>query len=246
MRRSLPLLLAASLAAPLATSSPAFAQDGFLFRAPTLSLTVRAVHSSPRAEGEVFTFMTDELTLERGDFAAAGFGVDAGIRVNDRFDVVLGVSRVQSAQRSEFRDYIGDDDLPIEQTTKLLRVPVTAAVRWYPLPRGRSLAAHAWIPARLTPYLQVGGGLQWYRLAQEGDFVDYESLAIFRDELRSSGTSAIGQVGGGLEYWVTSNVGLSVDGRYGWSSAGLEDSFRDFDSIDLSGYQAALGLAFRL
>ncbi|HSJ13375.1 MAG TPA: hypothetical protein VK939_03110 [Longimicrobiales bacterium] len=236
---------ALTLTLSLVLAVPAGAQDGFLFRAPALSVTLRATHAAPRAEGDVFDFMTGELTLDRGDFAAQGFGIDAAVSLHERFALVLGVTRVQATRTSDFRDWVGDDDLPIEQTTQLLQVPVTVSLRWYPLARGRSIATHAWIPARLVPYLQAGGGYQWYRLTQRGDFVDYETLAIFRDDLRSSGSGALAQVAGGLEYWVTPRVGVNAEGRYGWGSADLHRAFAEFDRIDLSGYQAALGLSFR-
>lgn len=240
-----PALAAVLLLLVLAAPDPVAAQDGFLFRPPTFSLTVRATHGALRADGDVYDFMTDELTLERGDFAGQGFGLEAAIAAHERVDLVLAVSRVQSAQRSEFREYIGADDLPIEQTTKLLRVPATVGLRLYPLGRGRALSAHAWIPARITPYLQGGAGLQWYRLTQEGDFVDYETLNIFPDELRSSGSSVTAQVGGGADYWVTPRIALNADARYGWGSADLDATFPGFSEIDLSGYQASIGLSFR-
>lgn len=240
------LLLALSLLLPPLLAAPAAAQDGFLFRAPRVTLALRAAYSAPRANGEVYDFMTDELTLERGDFAGAGFGADLGFYVHDRFDLVLGVSRVQSVQRSESRDFIGEDDLPIEQTTKLLRVPATLSARFYPASRGRALGSHAWIPARLIPWLQAGGGMQWYRLTQEGDFVDYETLDIFADELRSSGSSLVAHAGAGLDYWVTPRVGVSAEGRYSWGTAELENRvFQNFENIDLRGWQTSVGVAFR-
>jgi opacity protein-like surface antigen len=240
-----PALAAILLLLVLPAADPVAAQDGFLFRPPTFSLTVRATHGALRADGDVYDFMTDELTLERGDFAGQGFGIEAAIAAHERFALVLGVSRVQSVQRSEFREFIGEDDLPIEQTTKLLRVPATVGLRLYPLGRGRALSAHAWVPARITPYLQGGAGLQWYRLTQEGDFVDYETLNIFPDELRSSGSSVTAQVGGGADYWVTPRIALNADVRYGWGSADLDATFPGFSEIDLSGYQASIGLSFR-
>jgi hypothetical protein len=238
-------LAAVLLLLVLSGPDPVAAQDGFLFRPPTFSLTVRATHGALRADGDVYDFMTDQLTLERGDFAGQGFGIEAAIAAHERVDLVLAVSRVQSAERSEFREFIGEDDLPIGQTTKLLRVPATMGLRLYPLGRGRALSMHAWVPARITPYLQGGAGLQWYRLTQEGDFVDYETLNIFHDELRSSGSSVTAQVGGGADYWVTPRIALNGDVRYGWGSADLDATFPGFSEIDLSGYQASIGLSFR-
>lgn len=229
----------------LIAAIPVQAQDGFLFRPPTVAVTVRTMHVAPRADGELFDFLTGELTLDRGDFAAQGIGIDAAVRLHDRFALVVGVTRVQATRSSEFREWVGDDDLPIEQTTQLLQVPATLSLRWYPLRLGRSIASHAWIPSRVVPYLQAGGGMQWYRLTQRGDFVDHETLAIFEDELRSSGSGAVGQVSGGLDYWVTPRIGVSAEAGYGWGSADLHRAFADFQHIDLSGYQAGLGLSFR-
>lgn len=234
-------LAALTLLAPVG----AHAQDGFLFGGPKVQVTLRAGPVLHRAGGDLFRFFTDSLTLERGDFRAPALSADLGVRVHPRIDLALGfgISSVESG--SEFREWVDDENQPIEQVTKLRVIPATVSARFYPLSRGRAISELAWIPARTTPYVGGGGGLTFYRLEQDGDFVDSEDLGIFPAQLESSGSAFTGHVFAGLDHWFTPKVGLNVEGRYTLGSATPGDDFQDWDSIDLSGLQLGLGLSLR-
>jgi hypothetical protein len=240
--------IAGSAAAALVLTTqtaPAAAQDGFLFDQPMVTVTVRGGFNAARANSDVFDFFTDELTLERGDFSGMTFAGDLGLRLSPYADLVLGISRTSTSQRSEFLDWVDLDNLPIEQTTSLKHVPITATLKVYPLARGRSIGANAWIPARLTPFIGAGGGALRYELTQDGDFVDFETLEIFTDRFSSEGWTETLHVLAGSDYWFTPRLGVSAEGRYTWASAPLERDFRRFDDIDLSGFQATVGLSMR-
>jgi K+ transporter len=79
---------------------------------------------------------------------------------------VFGASHAGTSKASEFRDWVGEDDLPIAQTTSLSRTPLTASVRIFPIPRGQRVGEHAWVPASFSPYFGVGGGAVLYTLEQ--------------------------------------------------------------------------------
>src|SRR5690606_6716492 len=150
-----------------------------------------------------------------------------------------------STVQSEFRHYTYQDDSPIEQTTKLRRLPLTLLARVYPLARGTALSNYAWIPARFTPFVGGGAGVLWYKLEQSGDFVDADALDIFESSYESSGAAFAAHALGGAEYWLTARVGIVGEGRYTWASATPRSQF-EFDSVDLSGWQVTAGVAFRL
>ncbi len=236
------------LAAALVLALPASAQrtgNGFLFREPVGSLGVRGGFAQPRGSSDIYSFITDELTLGRGAFASASFSGDLAFRIGPRADLVLGVSYFGSNARSEFRHFVDNNDQPIEQTTGLARVPLTANAKIYLTSRGRSIGRFAWVPARFAPYLGVGGGAMWYRLRQRGDFINMETLEVFSDTFQSSGFTPLVNGFGGLDISLSPRYGLTGEGRYMWASAAMGRDFSGFDRIDLSGYNASFGLYVR-
>lgn len=222
------------------------AQDGFRFEAPLVTFHLRAGAAVPNAGGDLFDFMTDELTLDRRDFSGASVGADVAFAINDRFDVVLGVATSSSSRGSESREWIGLDDLPIEQTTRFRRTPVTAALKYHLRDRGRMIGSHAWVPNRFVPYIGAGGGLMWYRIEQSGEFVDEVTFDIFREEYVSSGKAMTAQAFGGAEYWLSPQFGITLEGRYQFATGELSGDFIEFSDIDLRGFQLMAGASFRL
>ena len=221
------------------------AQDGYLFRQPQVTLGLRVGGALPNAGSDIFDFLTSELTIDRGDFAAISVGGDVGIRLAPQIDLLVSGSVARSSTQSEFREWTDNNDLPIEQETKFTRVPVAASIKYYFAPRGRSLSKFAWVPERFLPYFGVGAGVMWYKLEQAGDFVDFESLAVFPDQFESSGTAPMVHALAGAEWWFTPRVGLTVDGRYALAKADLDVDYSEWGSINLSGFQLTTGLALR-
>lgn len=240
------------------------AQDGFMLGQPKMQLTLRAGPVLHRAGGDLLGFFQSELTLDRGDFRAPAIGGEVSAVIHPRFDVTLGAtwSSLETTSASFDRSCVGteyectyvDDDtgLPIEQTTTFRSIPVTAAVRFYPLSRGRSISELAWIPARTTPYVGAGGGLSWYRLAQSGEFIERETgpdgeeeAYIIGADLETSGRAGVAHLLAGVDHWFTPRIGLNAEGRYTFGSAKPGDDFIGWNTVDLSGLQVGVGLALR-
>ena len=246
IRYTLPLLL-------LASAASAEAQQGFFFERPQAQFTLRAGSTMPRAQSDVFDFMTNQLTLERGDFRSPYVGFDFGALVGDHIDVMLGLAWSESRASSEFRDWEGADGMPIPQVTRLMTVPGTISLRARPFARGRSVADYAWLPARFSPYIGGGFGYTWYRLEQEGEFLNVTDCEadpatgcdIFAQNYVSREGGLTAHAMAGAEYWVTPRVALTAEGRYTRGSAGLSQHFRNWDSIDLTHFEAGLGLSVR-
>jgi hypothetical protein len=229
------------------------AQDGFLFDRPQAQLTVRAGPVMPRAQGDIFELLTTELTLNRADFRAPALAAELAFLATQRLDVALGFGWSQATSSSEFADWTGADGDPIAQTTRFRTMPVTATARFHLLPRGRSVSRLAWVPTRTMPYIGGGAGMTWYRLQQEGDFLDTQACeadpdsgcAIFYREYDAGGHAATLHGVAGVDHWFTPRLGLNLEARYTLGSAPGSESFRTYDTLDLSGLQAMLGLTFR-
>lgn len=232
-------------------AAPAGAQQGrgFLFRQPAAVVSVFGGFAMPRAGSDLFEFTTSELTLGRGDFAAADIGADLAFRVGERFELAFGVAHAKSNQRSEFRDWVDGDDQPIEQTTAFQRTPLSISLRYHPLSRGRTVGSFAWIPAQFDPWIGGGVGRMKYSFRQEGDFINFDdpdNPVVFTDRYTSEGWANLLQASAGAGWSLSPRLLLTGELRYIHSSAELSGDFVGFDRLDLSGLATSIGLAFRL
>jgi hypothetical protein len=246
-RLAVPLLLSA---VPLAlVVGDAQAQDGFLFEAPIVTLTLRAGPMLYRAQSDLFDEITQNLTLNRSDFRAPTVGAELVFTTMPRLDVAVGLGWSRTENHSEFRDLVEQDaqgnELPIRQVTSLRTVPLTASLRYQLLSRGRQISDLAWVPRRTTPYVGAGAGITWYALEQEGDFVNFHDFSIAEAVIGSSGMQATVHGLAGIDYWLTGRLGLNIEARYTHGSVKPQQGFADFDRLDLSGLQVTAGLSLR-
>ncbi len=238
----------AGIAIALMLAAPTNAQgtgNGFLFKEPVGSFSLYGGFAQARAGSDIFSFITDELTLGHGDFGSPSFGAELAFRLRPRLDLVFSTSYAGRSAQSEFRDFVDNNDLPIEQTTKLERLPVTASAKLYLMDRGRSVGQFAWIPAQFAPFVGVGAGAMWYRFRQQGDFIDMSTLAVFPDKFESSGWTPAATGFAGVDLSLGPRFGLTGEAVYTLARARMSRDFTGFHRIDLSGYDGSLGLYVR-
>ncbi|MEO8256374.1 MAG: hypothetical protein ABI868_03425 [Acidobacteriota bacterium] len=239
---------AVMLAAAVLLTTPASAQsggDGFLFSQPSGTVTFRTGFDHARAGSELFAFTTDRLTVDRGDFSGGTIAGDVSIRLSGRTDVMISVAHSQAQSRSEFRHWLDNAGLPIEQTTTFRRVPLTGSLRAYLVQPGHTIGHFAWVPARFSPYIGAGGGVMWYRFAQAGDFIDFNTTRVFPDAFSSSGWTPTVHGIGGVDISLHPRFALTTEARYEWGRAELSSDFAGFDRLDLSGFTVTTGISIR-
>jgi len=239
----------ALLLATLAVTRPSHAQsagDGFLFHAPGGSWGLYGGFNRASAGSDLFAFVTKQLTLNRGDFSSATFGSNLAVRVSPSNDIVFDVGYASVSHRSEFRKWIDQNNLPIEQTTSLLRVPITLSVKHYLTARGRSISRFAWIPAARALYVGAGAGMMRYKFHQVGDFVDFSTLNVFPDEFQSTAWTRMLHLFAGIDVSLTQSLVVTGEARYTWARGPLSRDYVGFNRIDLSGIALTTGLSFRL
>jgi outer membrane protein W len=233
----------------LASLAPVIpAQDmgnGFLFGAPTGSFVVRGGWAMARAGSDLFSFTTDQLTLNRGDFSSPSGDVDLAFNVSPQWQIVASGSVAITNRRSEFRHFEDNNNLPIEQTTSFSRVPLTLNVKRYLTSTGRSIGRFAWIPSRFAPYVGIGGGVMHYRFRQSGDWIDFKTMDVFPSEYESDGWAPTANVQTGVDYSLNARFALTGEARYVWSNAPLSQDFQGFQKLDLSGFSTSIGVAVR-
>ena len=251
MRVWLPLLLVLAVAGTANAGAPE--QDpaqpsrptpDFLFGRPDGTIGIRASWLTGRTGSDWYDFVTDQLTLERKNFNGPGIGTDIGITLGSRVDLMLGFDYNQSTNASEYRRLVDNNRLPIEQTTVLRNSNFTGGLKFALTERGRDVGRLAWVPRKTVPYFGAGGGVMWFQLRQNGDFVDYIDSSIFSDVFESKGWTPTAHVFGGVDVRVLRRAYVTFDARYTWASADLGQDWIDFDPLDLSGLRLSAGFNF--
>lgn len=244
-------LTRATIVALLAVAAPgtvnAQGGDGFLFREPRVTLKFETGYGFQRAQGAIFDDLLERQTLDRRSFDSPYLGGEVAVRVNDRVDVALGVGYQGSSTVSELWDWVGTDDLPIEQVNELTLVPVVVSGRYFLKPRGRSIGRFAWVPEKVVPYLGAGLGLMSYSLEVSGEFVDESDpgYPIYSDRLTTSRNTFMARGAVGLDLALGSQFVLNGEARYNYARGSLDNDFSGFGDIDLDGFQLVAGVAVR-
>lgn len=238
-------LLGIASTAPALVHAQAGSGDGYLFRAPSASLSIRIGASQPSENSRIFAFTSDQLTINKGDLLGASFAADLDIPVSRRLAVTVGTAVSARRSSSEYRDFVDNNDLPIEQSTAFQRATFTVGMKAYLIAPGRSVGRFAWVPNRVAPYLSAGGGVSHYKFNQDGDFVDFQTNDVFNTTLSSSGWAPSAYGAAGIDLSLSARAGLTLEGRYDHAKAAMSRDFEGFDRIDLSGFAITTGLHFR-
>jgi hypothetical protein len=236
---------AITIFAALAIAPRIEAQDGYLFNEPSASFALRIGYAAPSASSDVFSFTTNQLTINRGDFAGLDLSAELAFRVSSRADIVINTGFSGMSRGSEFRNFVDNNNQPIQQRTTFQRVPITASLRYYLEPRGEKYGHFAWIPARWAPYVGAGAGFMEYEFDQRGDFIDFSTNNVFPDHFHSGGWTPMGQALAGIDWSLGTRWALTTEAKYVIANAALSDDFAGFHRIDLSGFSTTVGFSVR-
>lgn len=218
---------------------------GFAFGRPMVTLGVHGGYGLALGGSDLFTDTRELLTVGARDLDGPALRTELSVTLGERWDLSLGLAYTRGETRSEFRDWVDQDELPIEQTTTFSRIPITVGARYFLSDRGRQVGQFAWIPAPWAPYVAAGAGVVRYSFEQVGDWVDTETLAVFNDELLADGHAPVVYLAGGIEMALGPHLALNTEGRYFRGRGDPGSDFLGFEPIDLSGLQATVGLSLR-
>jgi hypothetical protein len=216
-----------------------------MFGAPDARFSIHTGYSRAGAGSDLFDQVTSDLSLNKSDFSGPTIGAELAMTLSPRLDLALQVDYAGTSKGSEYRHF-AENGVPIRQTTTFKRVPVTANIRAYLVPRGREIGKLAWIPASVVPWVGAGGGFMWYQFKQEGDFVDPSNLNISTDRFDSNGWAPTLQGMGGVDVNLSTRLAFTADLRYNWARAALNSDFVGYNKLDLSGVSTTLGFTLRL
>ena len=166
------------------------------------------------------------------------------VAVAPRIEAVFGVEFGGRTVRSEYRDLVDNDRLPITQATRLRQANLSASLKLALTPRGWEVGSLAWVPSAATPYVGAGAGALWYEFHQTGDFVDFLDSSVFSDTFQSNGWAPSAHVFAGVDVQLARRLFLTGEGRYLWSQAELGLDFSSFQPIDLTGFKLTAGIKY--
>ena len=233
------LLPAARAAAQPSVPLPA---PDFMLGSPRGSVTIRGGWTFLRGSSDWYDFVTRTLTLENKDFNLPAIGGDIGIALSRRIEVVGSVDFGSASALSEYRDFVDNLRLPIEQTTTLRQTNVAGGVKVYLMDRGRSIGRLAFVPRTVVPYVGGGAGALWYYMRQTGSFVDYVDFSVFPDTFLSSGVTPSAHVYGGADLRVWRRLYVTLEARHRWAAGDLGRDWIDFEPMDLTGTRVSGGI----
>lgn len=200
-------------------------------------LRVRFGAFTPDGGGEYFADKFVDFTGQAADFEDGAFAVEYTRDLLPLLDLVVSGGAYEGIQEQRYRDYEDDRGNAIAHTTSLEIDHLEAGLRL------RLGPPHA----RLLPYVVGGVGLYSYRLSEDGDFIDFTPPppTIFDDRFEAEGAAVGWFAAAGLQLAVTRNTSLFAEGRWRRAEDELGDDFSEFGTLDLSGRELALGVAWR-
>jgi hypothetical protein len=214
----------------------------FLFGRPNTSIGIRGGWVFASANSDLFDFVTSQLTIDKENFNRPAFAADVAFAMTSRLQIEGGVELVRMERESEYRDFVDNNLLPIQQTTGLNTTHISGGVRYALTARGRDVSRLVWVPSKFVPYVGAGAGVVFWQFRQYGDFVDFVDNSIFYESFRSQGWAPTVHAFGGVDIQLYRGLYLALQGRYTKAAGELGADFIDFEPIDLSGFRTSAGI----
>jgi hypothetical protein len=174
------------------------------------------------------------LAFNKTDMRNAYYGAEYEVFLSRYTSFSLEVGSYSKDVYTQYRDYTYEDDSPIFQNISLRITPIEANMKFYPLGR-RSM---------FFPYFGVGVGLYAWTYQQYGDFVIFPD-AYIQEGFAETKTVSFGFNGrAGLVYRFLPYMALAIEGKYQYLRGELSGYFEGFESLDLGGITATVGVNF--
>lgn len=200
------------------------------------SLRFRIGLIEPQADSVYWDDVFTVFTGSPSDLRDLGFGVDYLWRTSTHSGLLFGTGFSSGSTTQAYRDYVDADGNDIRHTTSLDTWDLSLAYVY-------RFGAGRWT---VTPYAGVGGGVLNWRLQESGYFIDFgvPSWPVVWGDYRASGWTwqAVGLAG--IDLPLTDRWSVFAEGRYRYSDDELGQDFSGFGTIDLSGYELALGFSW--
>lgn len=191
----------------------------------------------PEGDSEYWRDKQLDFPGDASDLESASGGIDYLLGLNNHLSLMFSGSYFQGETTQAYRDLVDNFGDRIRHDTTLDIGSATIGLVFHLSPPG----------SPVIPYIGAGGGAYFWRLEENGDFVDFNrNNEIFNARLTSDGTAFGGYGVVGLEAPVSRNLSIFAEGRWTKVDADLKDDFEGFGNIDLSGREFSAGLSWSL
>ena len=173
------------------------------------------------------------FTGQTSDLQDVLWGVDFLWRPGGYGSLMFGFSSYSGSTTSAYEDWVAGDGSEIRHTKRLEIADISVA--W----------VYHFGSGGIRPYAGVGGGLLWWELTDDGNFIDFgdPELPIVRAFYGADGTTFEAFGLAGIDIPLGPVWSFFAEGRYRWASDGLGDGFAGFGDLDLSGWEISGGFA---
>ncbi len=188
----------------------------------------------PNADSQYWDETFDVFSGSSSDFEDFIFGFDYLWRTSRNGGLLFGTSFYDGKATQAYLDWVDGDGRDVSHLTSLSLADLTAA---YMIQFGRHT---------VRPYLGAGAGVLWWKLQEEGSFIDFgdPELPVIYASYRADDTTWEVFALAGLDVRLGGRWSFFFEGRYRWAEDELNRDFAGFGTIDLSGYQVEGGLSY--
>jgi hypothetical protein len=203
--------------------------SGFLF---SQSLNMKIGLFVPSMRSDLWQINLDNLTFSRSDMINVFYSGEYEIFLDRYTSFSLEIGSYIKSVQAQYRDYTFADGSPIFQDIQLRLTPVEANIKLYPM--GRRY--------RIFPFIGAGVGVYAWTYQQWGDFVNFQDDTVNQGfaETRRFAFGLNGRFG--LVFRFHPRLSFSMEGKYQYLKGRLSEFFQGFNSLDLGGFTANVGI----
>jgi len=190
---------------------------------------------TPDGDSEYWHGAESDFTGDASDLQDVVFGGDWIHQVTPFMGLMVSGDFYQGQSDMSYRNFTDTHGHEIVHTTTLEVAPFTAGLVFRLAPEG--LPVH--------PYVGVGGGLYWWHLDEEGDFVDFTGRNdIFTDAFHDDGAVFGYYALAGLDIPISSNFSVFGEARWDRAKDDLNGDFATLGKIDVGGSKYMGGVSW--
>lgn len=232
MRKRLCVILTLGLCV---VAAPAVAQRGWY--AADQHFRLRIGGFQPEGDSDYWRNKEVDFTGEAAELEDLTVGFDYRVDLAPHFGLLFSGSLFDGQMEQTYRNFVDSEGADISHDTRLEIVSTTVG--------GVFLLTGPRAPVR--PYVGAGGGIYFWQLQEDGDFIDFTPPppVIFGATLDSEGTAFGWYLLGGFEVPVGRNWSFFAEGRWHSVEDDLADELEDLGTVDLSGTELGAGISWR-
>jgi hypothetical protein len=245
MKKKIVLMLAFLLLLPLSVSALDDDDDYLPLKRGSVSFRIGGFF--PRGNSDIWEDNTYDLTYEVSDFRYFTVGMEVNWFLNRFITLGVALEYYSKSIATEYRDYIGADDMPVSQEIRLTMAPATGTFKFTPLGNG-SPGYGGERGSSIVPWVGAGIGAYTFTYEEYGEFIDFSDpdLPIFEGWFIAEDEVALGyHFAGGIVIPIGFDWDVFGEIKYVFAEGDMGDDFHGFDPIDLGGLYATFGLSYR-